>query len=176
MINLIENGIQLENGHIRKFDIIDYLSRTSLRTDEYLKIIKGKVSPHEYYLFKRFASSNMFIPINTNKLYNTFQSYNVQFDKSNHIIPGTGRIIEKYEKENIINYIKTHHLPFTENVYNALFDRWKKGYIEMPTKFNQDNSYLDSDDDFDKKEKLINYVLQFFLKFGVWIILYEVLK
>lgn len=145
IINLMINGIQLENGNTRKFDVIDYFSRTSLKTDEFLKIMKGKLSSQEYNVFQRFVRANKFYPIDTNKLYSTFQAYNVQFDKSNNAIPGTGRVIEQYEKENIINYIKEHHLPFTQNVYNALFDRWKNGYLQMPTKFNQDNNYSDSD-------------------------------
>lgn len=145
IVNLIVNGIQLENGNTRKFDVVDYLSRTTLKTDEFLKILKGNLSSQEYNVFRRFVNASKFIPIDTDKLYNSFHACNVQFDKFNNIIPGTGRVIEQHEKENIINYIKKHHLPFTENVYNALFYRWKNGYLQMPTKFNQDNNYLDSE-------------------------------
>lgn len=140
MVNELKNGVLLENGDVRDFDIIDYYNLTTLKLQEFLNIIKSELTPQEIVLYRRFANANGRInTLDLQQLYNQRQVFGVEFDKNNNPIMGTGREIQKEEKENIVNYLKESKLPLTINVYNAAFKRWKNGYLNMPTNFNLDS-------------------------------------
>ena len=134
MVKGLKEGIILEDGTKRAYDIADYHLSTKLSFNQLEDIAKIYLSPTDYLLIKRFVKKyEKAHPLSLDKLYAEKQVFNAQFDSDGNMI--SGREITKYEKENIVIYMKNKGLPMYREIYNALFLRWKKGYLEMPTKF-----------------------------------------
>lgn len=141
IVQQLINGVQLDNGEIRDFDMIDYYELTSMPPETFLNVVKNELSPKERLIFIKFIKSNTnLVPLNLIKLYSMLQILDVQFDEKNRTIPGTGRVIEQFEKENLINYLKAMDIPLNMCTYNAALKRWKNGYLVMPTPFYEDVS------------------------------------
>ncbi len=139
MVLQIKEGVQLEDGTTRKFDFLDYYGMTKLEFEDFLEAIKNNIPFNEFIIIKNFAGNNCSKkPIYLNDICKTVQIFNPEYDKHGNIVEGTGRLVENFEKENIVKYIRKNNLPYTEVVYKALFNRWRNGNIEMPTKFNND--------------------------------------
>ena len=140
MCDLLVSGVQLPDGNTRAFDIIDYNNLTKLDFNDFFGIVKSNLSPAEIRSFRNFVSANSnFQHLNLDNLYNSKQIFGVQFDSKGNIIPNTGRVIEKEEKENLVNYLKENHLPLVQCYYNAVFKRWKEGNLLMPTSFSKND-------------------------------------
>ena len=137
MAKELKEGITLEDGSNRPYDIADYFISTKLPFKKLEELAKIYLSYSDYLLIKRFVKKyEKFHGLSVDKLYDEKQVFNAQFDSDGNMI--SGREITKYEKENIVMYMKNKDLPMYREVYQALFLRWKKGYLEMPTKFTID--------------------------------------
>ena len=143
IINAIKNGIILEDGRVRKFDIVDYYSLTALNFNELVYIIRDDLSVSEIKIIRKFQQAYEGVePITLEMLFQTRRIYNVEFDEYRRIIPGSGREVTNEEKENIYNLMVSYNLPIINEVYEALLERWKHDFLELPTKFNQDGQTL----------------------------------
>ena len=138
IISLILNGIDVDNDKKRPFDIVDYFTFTKILPAQMFNIIKSYLSPKERIIFKKFETRyEKMQNLDLRRLYSAKQVFGAKLDENGNIIEGTGRIITDYEKQNIVIYMKNNNLPLYSSVYQALFLRWQKGYLEMPTKFNE---------------------------------------
>lgn len=138
IVSMILNGIDVDNDKKRPFDIVDYFTLTKILPSQMFTIIKSYLSPKERIIFKKFETHyEKMQNLDLGRLFSAKQIFGAKLDENGNIIEGTGRIITDYEKENIILYMKKNNLPLYSSVYQALFHRWQKGYLEMPTKFNE---------------------------------------
>lgn len=130
MVPMIKNGIKLEDGSIRPFDILDYYAITSININELWNIAKSKISPSDYSILGKFVNKNGFDKkVDYEFEYNTKYWINLQYDLNGNIIPNTGREVTLEEKEGIINYLKNNFIPITNNTYHAALNRWMNGKL-----------------------------------------------
>ena len=114
----LQSGIE-DNGTVRPFNILDYYMITNLSFNElYEQELKGKCNKQQLYLFRCFFSRNKdLIPLNERSIryfYEDKLTVNVEFDAENMPIIGSGHVVTKEEKDEIINFLKEH---------NCLYDK-----------------------------------------------------
>lgn len=128
---LINEGILLDDNTTRKFDFIDYYQRTSLDINEVKKVFNNiTLSPQEKRTIIGFLSkTNMDRPLNISSTLESIVEINLRKDENGLLIPGSGRIVTRQEKQAIIDWIKDNHLPCTNFVYRDAFNRYKRGQL-----------------------------------------------
>ena len=130
MIELILSGIEV-GDRIRPFDILDYYSMTKLGFYQLLDIARC-LDESEYRVLKQFTRRNTITyMLNISDIYKTETIIGVKFDKNNHPISGTGRVIKYEEKKYLIDYLINNNIPVNQVSYKALFDRYINGYFNM---------------------------------------------
>ena len=126
---LINNGVELENGEIRAFDLIDYYECTNVPPKNlYISINTKKFVPHnintrDLIILKKYlsrVSSNVF---NTNPINVEIKLKDVvkfaQKDENGKIIEGSFREVTEEEKLSLLEYLQTHKVPLIEGTYEA---------------------------------------------------------
>ena len=126
---LINNGVELENGKIREFDLIDYYECTNVPPKNlYISINTKKFVPHnvnarDLIILKKYlsrVSSNVF---NTNPINVEIKLKDVvkfaQKDENGKIIEGSFREVTEEEKLSLLEYLQTHKIPLIEGTYEA---------------------------------------------------------
>ena len=127
---LVTNGIELENGEKRNFDLIDYYECTDIPPKKLYVYISAKrvlfgdlsrfdISEVKKYLFK--ITSNPFLqnPINIeNKLSENIE-YNCKKDENGKLLPGTGETVTEEERVSLIEYLASNNIPLNEGAYSA---------------------------------------------------------
>lgn len=144
IVNLIINGIVVD-GKKRDFDILDYYEHTKMDFNEFLGLIKGKISLSEQKLVMRFVGkyhNNRELKSNEiSNIYKTQTIIDVEFDKYGNIIPGSGREITTEEKQNVIMYLNSKNIPITNSTYNIAFRRWISGEISFEETKKENKAY-----------------------------------
>lgn len=125
MISLIQNGV-IEDGEKRDFDILDYYSYTKLSFDEVKKIIKGNVSNAEYSVFSMFCSKYSDKPLDGKAIKEIFDSDVNFFCKisSEGEIVDTGYSVNEYDKQHVMNMLKSQKIPITSSTYSAMLNNY----------------------------------------------------
>lgn len=125
IISLIQNGI-IEDGEKRDFDILDYYSYTKLSFDEVKKIIKGNVSNAEYSVFSMFCSKYSDKPLDGKAIKEIFDSDVNFFCKisSKGEIVDTGYSVNEYDKQHVMNMLKSQKIPITSSTYSAMLNNY----------------------------------------------------
>lgn len=126
---LINNGVELENGEIRGFDLIDYYECTNVPPKSlYIlintkKVVLNNVNSRDLIVLKKYlsrVSSNLF---NMNPINDKIKLKDVvkfaQRDENGKIIEGSFREITEEEKLSLLEYLKTHKIPLIEGTYEA---------------------------------------------------------
>ena len=139
--NKMKNGITYEDGRTRAYDVIDYYNDCKLPLYLFYVIIRDQLSLEEQRLFGSFIGK----VVNSEKLslrilYGTKSILELKYDENGNLIEGSGREITTEEKEALVKFIESHEWELTKTVYDAAFNRWKNGFLEMPTKFNIDEN------------------------------------
>lgn len=132
----IINGIELENGEKKEFDLLDYYRITKLNFEELEHILKRfHLNPDEYRNIKTFIAKNRkdnkLSPTDLQKIYNMKQVIGVEFDKKGNIIPGSGREVTAEEKQNIVKYLNYNHIPVTNRTYNLALRQYLVGTLVL---------------------------------------------
>lgn len=154
LVFYLKNGIKYEDGSIRKFDILDYaifmeenfdyLNKYKFNFNYFHEILKScNLSASEMRILGVFIGSCDLKNNNTeiNQILDGFQEINCEKDKHGRVIVGSGRIIERREKEDIINYLISNDVPVNYKNYQIAFKKYIKEML-----FNDDV----------KNKKLIN--------------------
>ena len=126
---LLVNGIELENGETRKFDLIDYYECTNIKTTRMYSYLSSKRLMFDDMLcfdiskIKRFLNginTNAFLnnPIDEESKINDVVKF-AEKDENGKIIENSFRIITEEEKKSLIEYLKSHEIPLIEGTYEA---------------------------------------------------------
>ncbi len=125
IISLMKNGIELDSGQKRDFDLVDYYCCTSLNKRDFLNIIRGKVSSNDYALVSKFLSRyryDKFISGNgINELYDTNVSFPCEFDSEGNIV--STYTVTKEDKQDAIICLKNKGVPLTRTTFSILLRR-----------------------------------------------------
>ena len=131
----IRNGIE-ENGEIRDFDIIDYLSITKVPLSFAYKISKNTYNEE----LKKFAFKHIDAEKYNRYEYDALKTekriVGFKLDSKGRIIEGSGREITDKEKEELIEYLNENDIPINKHTYNAALRRYLNNFI----KFDQKNT------------------------------------
>ena len=140
VIDGLLNGYE-ENGVIRKFDIIDYFSITSLPLSKFSSVSINKYIRDNQYIVRKFCNRNRYIEkSNTyeehtiNQIMENEKRIGAEVDKFGRVIENSGRIITDEEKRNIINYLKKKNIVVNMVTFNAAFKRYIKGFLNFELK------------------------------------------
>ena len=135
IIGLIKNGVTLENGEKREFDLIDYYECTSIppkKMPVYInkKIMTTDIDQFQLLYLKKFLNrynNNPFVfnPINVNDKLSAINIYDCKKDENGRLIPGTGKTISENEKIALIEYLVNNKIPLIEGTYDAGIKRIK---------------------------------------------------
>lgn len=128
--SLLKNGIELENGEIRNFDLIDYYECTDLSPKQLYVSISSKrllfgdmatfdINGVKKYLFN--ITSNIFLenPINIENKLGEILEYDCKKDANGRLIQGTGKQVTELEKISLIEYLASKRIPLNEGAYSA---------------------------------------------------------
>lgn len=133
----IENGVMMEDGNIRPFDIIDYFTLNNENLYSFIKRADKLIAPKEkraLYIFARkslgepmgkFSGKLMEATAQKNKesVINTKVVCNCEFDDNGKLIPYSGREITLEEKMEIISLLETFDYDFIPNLFNIAVHR-----------------------------------------------------
>lgn len=129
MVYLIKNGVELENGTVREFDLIDYYECTnvppknlsiSINTKKFVPtgISSSDLLEVKKYLHKVTTNIFNFNPINVERKLNDVVKF-AEKDENGKIIEGSFRTIDESEKISLIEYLNAHKIPLIEGTYEA---------------------------------------------------------
>lgn len=140
LISQMKNGIPLEDGTIRPFDIIDYFLTTKLSFDEILKTTKKALSIDEMKTFRSFTIRNKPSKIwNNNDIEKCYESVHIvgaTFDENREIV-NPGHEVTLEEKKNAIDYLRKLNVPLCENTYRCALRRYLSGYLTFGEETNK---------------------------------------
>lgn len=132
IIFYIKNGIE-EYGQVREFDIIDYFMIIDVGLDKALKLAKDNFSKEDFIILAKFVDKNITGNKNNSSCIRQIMKekviLNYQKDASGLPIPGTEEVLERTEKEKLINYLKEYNIPLNLKTYNCILKRYKSGIL-----------------------------------------------
>lgn len=139
IVNKIKNGV-LENGKVRNFDPLDYFSETRFDCRFVLRNLKER-NIDGFWKCKKFFERygyNQKIDKISNNILNERMIVNVELDRNNKPIPGTGIEITKEIKYGVIDYLEKNNIPLYDIVYYAALKR----YINNMLNIDSDKNYI----------------------------------
>ena len=152
VINQLQNGVLLEDGSIRDFDLIDYYEMMNINgfanlsqvsavitdsgiDEEGLNLLKKYISNHQLVGLKifsqRYLEDKELTPKDVSIKLNERLEINCQKDKRGIFVRGTGKVISDDEKLAVINYILNKRIPLTDGTYESGLARVKKNVFDL---------------------------------------------
>ena len=141
LIENIKNGVELETGEKREYDIIDFLITYRIDFVEFYNSVKNLLGIEAKKTLKIFYnkyvdnSHNCFGPetkISNEIVYENIMSTsfteNAKTDENNNVIPNSGRKITEEEKIKLIDFFKSLNIQVTTRMLNCGIKRIGKGY------------------------------------------------
>ncbi|MBR1413057.1 MAG: hypothetical protein IJ574_00100 [Bacilli bacterium] len=126
IINKIINGIVLDNGTCREFDIFDYYRTTNLSFDDLYFVLKGSLDYEERKALGTFVGKYTDEKILYNQdienICNSTYTYNVVKDDYDNII--SSKVIGLDEHKYLFDLLKTNDIPITFNTYKLALKRF----------------------------------------------------
>lgn len=124
----IENGVTLDIGKKRAYDVVDYYSEIHTDPSTIKNVSKKVLDNDKYLLVARFFAKNK-IGIKERPLYvkatlEGIDEIDCQRDKNGFPISGTGRLITETEKLGIIDYLRKNNVPLTDRTYGVARKRY----------------------------------------------------
>lgn len=121
IVKKIENGIEDNNGNIRKFELLDYFLNTKLSYDEFIStyINSDKCNKTSLTTLKKFLSDNKVINNRISKM-NVDKELN---GTTIFMLNGVPYEVSKEEKEKTINYLREKGIPLYTKVYKQALKR-----------------------------------------------------
>ena len=130
----IRTGIEMEDGRIREFDLIDYYMHTNIKPRSLLYILISNTNPKNLLPFKKFAPRYEHdFKLDEEWIKRKLKDrviYGCKLDENKEIIENSGTEISETDKLFIIEYLKEHNVPITECTYMAGLIRFKKGVFK----------------------------------------------
>ena len=127
LLDRIKKGVNSDN-ETRPYDILDYYLEFGENLEELSYSIESKefnIEKEDYLLLRKFISTYMRDEeLDIDLILNTYTEINAKRDDKGYPIPGTGRVIEKSEKEDIIIYLNEFNVPITSKTYNIALRRY----------------------------------------------------
>ena len=127
LLNDINIGI-VDGDNKRDFDILDYYLMYDAPLDELSRAIEYKdrdIDYNDYLKLRQFISTHMNDkPLELDIVLKTNIEVNSKRDSRGYPIPGTGRIIKKREKEDVIMYLNNNNVPLTFKTYDIALKRY----------------------------------------------------
>lgn len=131
MAKLIQSGIVV-GDKVRKYDLIDYHSFTTLSFDTLKDITHGTLTNEEYYHIIKFMTENKTQnKLNLDDIYESKHIVNKRKDENGHFIEESGRELSLDEKKFIVGYLRYNHFPFSYEMYRCALNRYLNGYLEF---------------------------------------------
>ena len=130
MLDEVKNGIKLNNGSRRDFDILDYYKYTNIEIEDmnlflFLNYSSGKIGEDNYrVLFKKI---NKFIKSITYSNSEKLMSIDFKFIDQN----GCEFSISNDEKADIIGYLMDNKIRLNNLTYVTAVRRYAKGLLEI---------------------------------------------
>ena len=129
IVKLLESGIELENGEVREFDLIDYYELTNIDPGKMLLLLKKVVPSVKLLDFKKFRGvHNNDMTLTNEALNDTINSrieFNCKTDEKGALLLNTGRVITDEEKLDILHYLVQNDIPVTRHTFFAGIKRIK---------------------------------------------------
>ncbi len=129
----IKNGIVMETGEKRKFDIVDYYMVQKYESHDFLKISKDVLESEDYSNLKQFFSKNKLLekqkPFYVKGVLEEVTEVDCKKDKNGFPIQGTGRIVTEEEKLSVMDFLRRNDVPLTSRTYNVAFRRYLKNQL-----------------------------------------------
>ena len=137
IFELVDRGIQLQDGRIRNFDLIDYYRLVGVDLNRFMNVVqsvyKGKERsqriPLETFKVKFFSKYQEPQNLTEEKVLHDYFATGIKYDQDNKPIPGTGHVYTPEEKELIINFIKANNAPLNSYTYRDGIKRMENGYL-----------------------------------------------
>lgn len=129
IVNLINTGV-VEDGHVRKFDLIDFYLCTKLSRKNFLNIIKENrddigMSDDEYAnvtrFFAQYKGDKIISEAGINLLYNTSVSYPNEWDDDGNVV--SRYVVTKEDKQDTIIKLNDMGIPLTTSTYGIMLKR-----------------------------------------------------
>lgn len=134
IVRNIENGVKIEDGSVREFDIIDYYSYTKLPPNKMVFLLRKYANTPSLLFLKKFAGKNdndyVLRESDIQKKLDDRTVFNCKFDENGKVIPGTGFEISDADKLFIFDYLRKNNIPVTDLTYSAGLRRFKNGVFK----------------------------------------------
>jgi hypothetical protein len=112
VIEGIKNGVKLEDGSIRPFDVLDYFSYTNLPIETVADTFKGHLSKQDIAILRRFIKKINLTPLSGEE--------SILKEKNTFIKDGVPYVATDNDKLAVINYLKENGALYNTTYYIAL--------------------------------------------------------
>ena len=140
IIESIKNGVLLEDGTKREFDIIDYYLITKQNPTKLANTLRRDLIDEELNEFYAFIDKNFKNDLPVSKIYEEKISMPTAFDVGGKPILDSIREIEKHEKRSVIIYLKSNNIPITQKTYVQGLKRFLRGTLSSNYDNRQDKN------------------------------------
>lgn len=131
--NFIKNGVE-RNVNTEEFDIVSVYEEKEF--EGYIELMLGKVRVCDGKLpvsditaiqrLLRYTRENLLTDFQIKNLIEGTNMINCEKDEKGMVIPNSGEVIPREEKEAWINYLNEKNIPITHGSYNAMLERYKR--------------------------------------------------
>ena len=145
VINMIKKGVVTEDGKIRPYDLIDFYTTYKVDFEKlynYKKIVKlnlndNKILSNFMSQYKSYGFlTEQLKPLSEHAINNFLEiknEFNCKRDEKGMPIIGTGKIIDKSEKEKIVEYLVSNEIPLNIITCRIALQRYVDGNL-FPSK------------------------------------------
>lgn len=150
LLLFLKNGVSLEDGTTREFDLLDYYLNFQILPKDLNDCVKCQTNPiniADYKILRPFISKLMSpsTQLNIEQIMNATLEVNAQRDENGWPIMGTGRIITSEEKQEVIDFLINNNIPVTTKLYDIALKRYINGIsysIDNSTVQNQEQTLV----------------------------------
>ncbi len=134
ILQQIINGVTLEDGTTRPFNLLDYYKITNVSFKKFFNRIKSKLTVHEIRQFHNFAvqyTSELWEERQISQYYKTKITLRVKFTEDDKLIPNSGYTLSLEEKKLIISYLQMMNIPISQRSINLVQNEYLDGHINI---------------------------------------------
>lgn len=146
IIQKIKTGIELEDGTIRLFDLVDYYQFVTQPPRVMRTLMRGQIPDKDRAYLNKFCSKYIddkeLKQNDIDTKYKEVIIINCDKDAKGRLIYESGRLITDEEKTAIIDYILSSGIPLTHGTYAACMKRVRENTFELKEKELSNNKKL----------------------------------
>lgn len=133
MMFYMENGIPVDDGDNRSFDLLDYFLFTTMDYNKMIRLLDIVMKDKDSRPMRTFITKNKVIreaiPVTVHSILNEHLEIGVKKDERGNLLVGSGSIITEEEKKYIIHYLNRNQIPFHYQLYQLALTRYLKGQL-----------------------------------------------